>query len=313
MLIRPALREDRSWVYDSRRWHGFDARPGDVLVATPPKCGTTWTQYIVGMLLRQSAEPFAVTMEQPWVDGRFLPDEVLAMLLARPGRRSLKTHLAFDAIPMFDDMRYIHVARDPRDACMSWYNHETNYSADALARLDQWGLADPTIARPYPRPPRALATYFRWFMGDDSIAGRCEGFSLREYRRTVESYWAERQQPNVLLIHYNDLKADLAGETQRIADFLGVATPPPLQAEIVAAADFAAMKRLGAALLPTAAMAWEGGAETFLHRGTNARWRDIVTPADEDRYAAAMADVAPPLRAWMERGRQGADPRALTD
>lgn len=313
MLIRPALREDRSWVYDSRRWHGFDARPGDVLVATPPKCGTTWTQFIVGMLLRQSAEPFAVTMEQPWVDGRFIPEDMLAIVLARPGRRSLKTHLAFDAIPLFDDMRYIHVARDPRDACMSWYNHETNYTAAALARQDQWGLDDPTIARAYPRPPRDLATYFRWFMGDESVAGRCEGFSLREYRQTVASYWAERQRPNVLLVHYNDLKADLASEVARIAAFMGVETAPQLLADIVAAADFAAMKANGATLLPTAGMAWDGGADTFLHQGTNARWRDIVTPADEDFYAAAIADVAPALRAWMERGRQGADPRGLAD
>ena len=38
----------RYWsvVYDSNRWDGFELRLGDIVVSTPPKCGTTWTQMI---------------------------------------------------------------------------------------------------------------------------------------------------------------------------------------------------------------------------------------------------------------------------
>lgn len=31
-------------VSDSSRWLGYKPRAGDIIVCTPPKCGTTWTQ-----------------------------------------------------------------------------------------------------------------------------------------------------------------------------------------------------------------------------------------------------------------------------
>ena len=40
------LVRQRSMVYDSARWTGFSLRPDDIVVSTPPKCGTTWTQMI---------------------------------------------------------------------------------------------------------------------------------------------------------------------------------------------------------------------------------------------------------------------------
>jgi len=41
MLIQPALREYRTWSIDSRRWEHYRPRPGDIVIATYPKCGTT--------------------------------------------------------------------------------------------------------------------------------------------------------------------------------------------------------------------------------------------------------------------------------
>jgi len=43
-------------VFDSSRWDGFELRPGDIIVATPPKCGTTWTQMICALLILQEPE-----------------------------------------------------------------------------------------------------------------------------------------------------------------------------------------------------------------------------------------------------------------
>ena len=63
------------------------------------------------------------------------------------------------------------------------------------------------------------------------------------------SFWTERRRSNLLMIHYNDLKADLSGEMKRIADFLGIATPDALWPQLVEAASFEAMKRDGGMLL----------------------------------------------------------------
>ena len=40
-------------VFDSSRWDGFALRPGDIVISTPPKCGTTWTQMICALLILQ--------------------------------------------------------------------------------------------------------------------------------------------------------------------------------------------------------------------------------------------------------------------
>ncbi len=315
MLLRGPKREFRTWTSDSRRWNGFEPRSGDIVVATAPKCGTTWTQRIVGMLLRQSAAPFPVQDEQPWIDMRSAPiEDVLAMLAAQPGRRSIKTHSPFDAFPFHDDMLYIHVARDPRDACMSWQNHTAGYLPSTYAWLDMNGTTDETIGEPWPIPPSDPRDFFRAFMREPQFAPFTE-FTISEYCDLERSYWMERHRPNVLMVHYNDLKADLDGEMRRIADFCRIETPASLWAELVAAADFAAMKRDGAILLPTAEMIWEGGHDRFLNKGTNRRWLDIVTPEDLHRYETeANIGMSPNLKAWTEGGRLTAgDPAALGD
>lgn len=315
MQIRPATRVVRNWHADSRAWDGYRPRAGDIMVVTPPKCGTTWTQRIVGMLLRQSAEPHAIMMDQPWIDARWVPHEiVLPMLEAAPGRRSLKSHLPLDALPFDDAILYIHVARDPRDACMSYHNHASAYTDDILARLDSYGMEDTAIGAPYPRAPTDARSFFRRWLRDPAFAP-IDDQTCAELFELENSFWAERHRANVLLVHYNDLKADLAGEMRRIAAFCGIETPEPLFADMVAAADFAAMKRDGEALLGHLQGSFKGGAQTFLNKGTNGRWQGVLTEADLADYgAAANAALSPALRAWVEQGRLAAgDPRQLPD
>lgn len=315
MMLRGPEREFRDWVSDSRRWHGFTPRPSDVVVATAPKCGTTWVQRIVGMLLRQSVAPFPVQDEQPWIDMRSRPvDEMLAMLEAQPGRRCIKTHSPIDALPFYDDLLYVHVARDPRDACMSYLNHVSGFTPLARNMLDHIGMTDETIGKPYPASSADPHSFFRAFMRCPD-AETYQDFTIAEYCDLERSYWAERHRPNVLMVHYNDLKADLEGEMRRIAAFCGIETPETLWPDLVEAAGFAAMKRDAAALLPRAAMIWEGGAEQFLHQGTNQRWREVAAADDLMLYeAAASAGMSPNLKAWAEQGRLAAgDPAAMAD
>lgn len=56
MLSRPPTRVVRDWHCDSRRWEGYKPRPGDVVIGTAPKVGTTWMQQIVSLLIFKSAE-----------------------------------------------------------------------------------------------------------------------------------------------------------------------------------------------------------------------------------------------------------------
>ena len=175
MMIRPAMREYRTWGIDSTGWDAYAPRPGDIIIATAPKCGTTWMQQIVSSLVFRDATVHALPTVSPWLD-------------ARVGRRRRDAQGACDADPppfseiapadrwpasLYDEVRYIHVARDGRDAFMSMHNHFTGYSEAQLASFDRIGLADPAIARPYPRPPTDPAPeYFRlWRMSTRSGCG----------------------------------------------------------------------------------------------------------------------------------------------
>ena len=125
MRVRPASRVYRTWGFDSRRWDGFVPRDGDIVIATYPKCGTTWMQRIVGLLVFQDPAPVAVMDVSVWIDRRFgaTPAEALARVEAQTHRRFLKSHLPADGLPLHDEVRYIHVARDGREVCLSFHNH----------------------------------------------------------------------------------------------------------------------------------------------------------------------------------------------
>ena len=61
-------------------------------------------------------------------------------------------------------------------------------------------------------------------------------------------------------------------------------------------------------------MAVRGGHQTFLNKGTNGRWRDVLTKDDVARYRErAAAELSPGLNDWLERGRKGSDPKAMKD
>jgi aryl sulfotransferase len=313
MLVRGPKRVIRDWVHDSRQWEKYTPRPGDVVVATAPKVGTTWTQRIVSLLISQSTEPQPIIETAPWLDCRFqIPiDVVVDILEAQTHQRAMKSHLPFDALPLYDEVRYIHTARGGLDACFSFHNHYAGFTAAAYANMDRVGLEDDTIGAPLPRPPADQRDFFHyWIKKQDVGVVQAEGFFDIE-----RSYWAERRRENLLLVHFNDLKADLSGEMRRIAEFLGIETPASLWPKLVEAATFEAMKRDGGALLPQLATIFHDSHNTFLNKGVNGRWKDVLSEADIQLYHERAAEALPSgLVRWLEQGRLAAgDPKTIAD
>jgi aryl sulfotransferase len=305
MLIRPARREYRSWVLDSRRWAEFRPRPGDIVVATYPKCGTTWMQRIVNLLIFQSPEPRPVSKLSPWYDMRIRAStaELNAMLEAQTHRRAAKSHLPFDGLPLYDELRYIHVGRDGRDACLSFHNHATGFTAEMLAKLDRAGLDDPMIGIAYPRLPPDPAQYFHLWLTQSHLPGETDGYQSLSYFNFQKTYWEERGRGNLLMVHYSDLKGDLNGEMRRIARFLDIHIHDDIWPGLIEAASFATMKRQGDELMPGIMSMFEGGKERFFHKGQTGRWRDIFRPEDVALYEKLMAEkLAPDCARWLERG-----------
>src|SRR6058998_3818982 len=136
----------RSVVADSARWEGFRFRSGDIVISTPPKCGTTWMQRLVALLVFDGVDlPAAISKISPWLDMQLAPlADVLALLEAQQHRRFIKTHTPLDGIPYDDRVTYVCVGRDPRDVAVSGAHHMANLNINRFieARASAVGLAD---------------------------------------------------------------------------------------------------------------------------------------------------------------------------
>lgn len=312
MLAEAAGREYRTWSLDSRRWQEYRPREGDIVIATYPKSGTTWMQRIVSLLVFQSAEPCPVTAISPWLERRFGTPlaEVLAAIDVQDHRRFVKSHLPFDGLPIHAGVKYIHVARDGRDTAMSFQHHAAGFKPAAIEMLTRAGLEDEQVARPYPAVLEDRAAFFHRWVAEGIIPGHADGSPNLSWFQFERTWWEARQRPNVLLVHYNDLKADLAGEMARIADFLEITVTPELWPALVESAGFAAMQRDGDILVASIAPMFRDGSHTFLHKGTNGRWRDAVDPDDLALYDEKLRTMlAPACAGWLTLGREGRDPR----
>lgn len=288
--VRPPQKEYRHIIWDTRRWERFTPRAGDIFVCTPPKCGTTWTQTIVAMLLFQDGNlPGPVTHVAPWLDARFFPlDEIIPMLEAQPHRRSIKTHTPADGIPWCDDAFYIVVGRDGRDAFMSFVNHIASMREDKVMELAQSAMEEGIPVEPLPPVDDIHAFFTGWL----------EGGELFHF---LDSYWQLRDRPNVLFVHYDDLKADTEKEVRRIAAFLGITIDEAHLPGILERVSFDWMKansdRIG-----DFDQLFVGGGQSFFYKGTNGRWRDVLTADELERYERRSRELlAPEAKAWLDR------------
>ena len=147
-------------VYDSSRWDGFELRPGDIIISTPPKCGTTWTQMICALLVLQEPElPLPLDTLSPWIDMvTRARKEVFADLAAQTHRRFIKTHTPLDGIPNDPTVTYICVGRDPRDVALSMDHHidNMNFGAFLIAREQAAAIDGIELGPLRPRPPHPV-------------------------------------------------------------------------------------------------------------------------------------------------------------
>ena len=283
----PRQTDYRTFLYDNHRWDGFEHRPGDIVVCTPPKCGTTWTQAIVTELVHPGGSPGPIFEVAPWLDARFEPiDTVLTRLDAQTHRRQIKTHTPADGIPWFDDVSYIVVGRDGRDACVSFFNHMRNLQPELIGRLITSAIEEGLPMEGGPPAVQNIHEYFAWWMGH------------RLYFDHMASFWPHHDETNVLYVHFNDLKADLDGQMRRIAAFLDIGVDEPTWPAHVERCTFAGMKAR-----PDEIAEFEshfvGGADTFLYKGTNGRWRDELTVDELAEYDRVVAETLPPdCAAW---------------
>jgi aryl sulfotransferase len=290
-------RELHNHHMDSTTWNDFRFRGDDVIVATYAKSGTTWTQQIVGQILYRGDPSVSVHEISPWLDMRVMPRaETLAEMEAQTHRRFIKTHLPLDALVFSPKAKYLYIGRDGRDVLFSLYNHHAKANARWYEAIN--GTPD-RIGPPIYRPDPDINRYFRTWLD-------CDGYPFWSLWENVSSWWAARGLPNVKLVHFNALKANLAGEMREIADFLGEDIDERAWPRLVEHCTFEYMKAHADQMAPLGGAIFEGGGASFINKGVNGRWQSVLTPEEVADYEAmALAKLGPDCARWLETGEGG--------
>jgi hypothetical protein len=259
--------------------------PDDIFVASYPKSGTTWLQYIVYLLIRRRP----IGPDESLTDCFPHLEEVGARAVERlPRPRLLKTHLALDMAPWSQTARYIVIARNPFDCAVSFFHHTHGFP------------------RHYDFAEGTFAEYFEVF-----IAGEVD---FGDYFDHLLSWLAVANDDNVLFLTYESLKRAPRETIARIAAFLGetalasIADASDLD-RLVEESSLDAMRRdqqRWSSLRPD----W---ATPFVRKGEIGDWRASFTPGQtrallakfDQRLGGTEAealwqDLLSAARAWAE-------------
>jgi aryl sulfotransferase len=154
-----------------------------------------------------------------------------------------------------------------------------------------------------PRPPDDIHTFWRNWITRGSFAWETDGWPYWSHLSNVQSWWNFRHLPNIRLFHYNDMLENTEREVRRMAAFLEIDVSENTWADIIQAVSFAEMKRQGDLYAPGGGHFWKGGAQTFLHKGTNGRWREVLSDKEITLYEAACDRALTfDCRVWLESG-----------
>ena len=164
-------------------------RPDDTFLVSYPKSGNTWMRFLIANLLQP--DPPVGLLEAdciiPSVDGK-----TKRFFDAMKSPRVIKSHFSF--IPAYK--RVIYVVRDPRDVIMSQYHYQIKRGV-----LEQDAPLDDFVSR--------------FIKGEVCPYG--------SWGENVGSWTATRRDdPNFLLLRYEDMLANVSAGAARISNFLGL-------------------------------------------------------------------------------------------
>ncbi|MEU4054037.1 sulfotransferase domain-containing protein [Streptomyces olivaceus] len=298
--LTQAPRRYKSPQQDSARWDDFPLREGDIVVSSPAKAGTTWVQMICALLVFQTPElPKPLSVLSPWLDQLFTPqDQMYAQLAEQEHRRVIKTHVPLDGLPLDPRVSYLVVNRHPLDRALSMYHQVANVRAEWLRAFN----SDQDSEKYSGRAREYLLNWCR--------AGESDGWeqdvAAAELHHPLDA-WNRRDEPNVRLLHYEDLSADLEGQMAALAEWLGITVDPAVWPELVRAATFDEMRGRAEHLAPDKEILADPA--EFFRSGRSGGARGVLTDADLDAYHERVGALAPkPFLDWLHGGAAGARP-----
>jgi aryl sulfotransferase len=272
-----------------RNWAEMPFRQGDIIISTVPKSGTTWMQMICALLIFQTPDlPEPLQEISPDIERWHMRDAVLARLASQQHRRFIKTHAGLGKMPANPLLTYVVVARHPLDTAVSFYHHIRLYK-----RFGPKG-----VVRPRGDGQVGLReALLDWMDPHGGHIGFPGGQTLPTVLEHVSAAWARRGDPNVVLVRYEDLSADLEGHMRLLAVRLGITVPEALWPRLAEAATFGQMRAAADRIQPLPGLA---DPQAFFRSGQPGAGREVLTSAELDRYHELAARLAPAdLLDWL--------------
>lgn len=174
-----------------RRALRFQPQEGDIIQVTFPRSGTHWVQQIIQLILNRGESAknlLEFARRAPFIE--FHDEEAFEGLDAP---RLIRTHLRLGQIPFGYKAKYVYVARNPWDCCVSSYHF--------LVQLPEFQVN------------YTFDEHLDIFLRGETGAGDHLNHVLSGYTRQME--------PNVFFVTYEELKRDTSGTVKRLAHFIG--------------------------------------------------------------------------------------------
>lgn len=293
-MARARKTADRARLYrgaitEPERWDHLDLREGDVILCTPAKSGTTWTQSMIAMLLYGDTElPEPLSVFSPWIESNFsaLEDD-LAALERQSGRRVIKTHTPPDGWPVWENVPVIFVFRHPMEVFLSIRKHIRNSKT-----VDEHPLLEPVES--------ALPYFLNLDFDPEEVDKDCLAGIVHFFETVIPG----DRHPEKLVLNYAAISRDHAGTVRQLDAFLGTGASDDLIAAITKATEFGSMKARAADFAPEASNDLWRDETKFFSGGQSGAWQKELTntqiAAYEKRFEALLPN--PLHRRWIETG-----------
>ena len=256
---------------------------------------------VANLIFQDGALPAPVSALSPWLDMTLPPlEQICQALEAQTHRRFIKSHLALDGLPYFDTARYIVVCRDARDVFMSIWNHHTGYSEELKPVFRERAAM---LGADFALDVTDIHEMFRMWVSSSPFAWEKSGFPYWSHMHHAQTWWDYRHLPNILMVHFADLLVNPEQQVRRIAQFLDIAIDEKLLPGVLDRISFNNMKENFNNIMAGADKLWRGGGQTFMNKGTNGRWRGVLTEAELEQCRAVIAqELTPDCADWVENG-----------
>lgn len=245
----------------------------EVFICSFPKSGTTWMQNIVFTLLTKGTDRSfgqisdrtpMLEHRRTWAASEPGQPPALATAIAEQTasmpRRAFNTHLLWHLLPTASPKaRFIYVVRQGEDAMVSFYHHlknqqEGNFEGDFPAFFEE-SMAGTS---PFGRWTDHLASFLPVLAAGD---------------------------PRVMLVSYEQMKADLAGVVLKVAKHLDLKISEKDVEPLLSFFTFEAMK--GTPQFQPTSVSWKEGFQ-FVRKGIVGDYKNLFQGDMEDRFLAAV-------------------------